>query len=71
MLMPPSGFNKGAVKGILVFVQECYQDLLDEVKSGKHANYEAAIQYELGQIDKALSQLHIDPEGNLVSRKDT
>ena len=48
--MPPSGFNRNIVEGALTFVRGCYIELLHEVKSGKHASYEAAIEYELGQI---------------------
>jgi hypothetical protein len=66
--MPPSGFTPNAVKGSLLFIRTCYEDLLAEVRSGKHASFEAAIEYELGQIEKALSKLHIDTEGNLVQR---
>ena len=66
--MPPSGFNRKAVKDALAFVQGCYEDLLDDVRSGKFQTYEEAIQYELGLIEKALVKLHIDPEGNLIER---
>ncbi len=64
--MPPSGFSPKAVKGALIFVQGCYEDLLEEVRSGKHKSYEEGIRHEITQIDKALSKLHIDAEGNLV-----
>ncbi|MBI2051069.1 MAG: hypothetical protein HYT31_04715 [Parcubacteria group bacterium] len=66
--MPPSGFSEKAVKGALVFVQSCYEDLLEEVRSGKHASYEEGIEFEITQIEKALIKLHIDAEGNLVER---
>ncbi len=66
--MPPSGFNRNAVKGALVFVQGCYEDLLGDVRSGKFKTYEEAIQHELALIEKALAKLHIDAEGNLVER---
>lgn len=66
--MPPSGFSQNAVKGALVFVQGCYEDLLDDVRSGKFKTYEEAIQYELALIGKALSKLHIDTAGKLVER---
>ena len=66
--MPPSGFSQKAVKGALIFIKSCYEDLLEEVRSGKHENYEKGIEYEIEQIDKALSRLHIDAEGNLVKR---
>ncbi len=66
--MPPSGFSKKAVEGALQFVGACYQDLLEEVRSGRHENFEAAIEYEINQIGKALEQLHIDKTGKLVER---
>lgn len=67
--MPPSGFSKKAVKGALVFVKSCYEDLLDEVRSGKHESYEEGIKYEIKQLDRALTKLHIDDKGNLTERK--
>lgn len=66
--MPPSGFNRNSVKGALAFVQGCYDDLLGDVRSGKFATYEEAIQHELALIEEALTKLHIDAEGNLVER---
>ena len=66
--MPPSGFGKKAVKGLLTFVEGNYEDLLAEVQSGKHPTVEAAIEYELSQLKKALEKLHINPEGDLVER---
>ncbi|OGY50170.1 MAG: hypothetical protein A3J59_00770 [Candidatus Buchananbacteria bacterium RIFCSPHIGHO2_02_FULL_56_16] len=66
--MPPSGFSQNAVKGALVFIQSCYEDLLKDVRSGKFKTYEVAIQHELALIEKALEKLHIDAEGNLVER---
>jgi len=66
--MPPSGFSKKAVEGALVFVRSCYEDLLAEVRSGKHESIEAGIEYEISQIEKALTKIHIDASGNLVER---
>lgn len=66
--MPPSGFSPKAVNGLLQFVQTCFEGLLQEVRNGGHESFEAAIQHEIGQIDKALSKLHIDSEGNLTDR---
>ena len=66
--MPPSGFSRKAVDGALVFVKSCYEDLLKDVRSGKFATYEEAIQHEIAQIDKALIGLHIDSEGKLIER---
>jgi hypothetical protein len=64
--MPPSGFSKPVIAGALQFVGGCYRDLLQEVKDGKHASFEKAIEYELSQINKALRSLHINQQGNLV-----
>jgi hypothetical protein len=66
--MPPSGFSKKAVEEALQFIGACYADLLEEVRSGKHENFEVAIEYEISQIGKALEQLHIDKTGRLVER---
>lgn len=66
--MPPSGFSLNAVKGALQFVEGCYRDLQAEVAAGKHPSIEAAIEYELKQIESALTQLHIDETGKLVER---
>jgi hypothetical protein len=66
--MPPSGFNQRAVKGALEFVKGCYEDLLEEVRVGKHPDLKTAIEYELSQLEKALATLHIDKEGKLVNR---
>ena len=67
-MAPPSGFSKKAVKGLLWFVEGCYEDLSKEVKSGKYKTFEEAVETELGQIRKAVSKLHIDPEGNLIEK---
>jgi len=68
--MPPSGFSKKAVDdGILVFIKACYEDLLAEVRSGKHKSFEEAIEFEIAQIGKSLSGIHITPQGKLVKRR--
>ena len=64
--MPPSGFSKKAVEGALVFIKTCYEDLQQEVKDGKHPNFEAAIDYEITSIGNALSKLHINDKNELV-----
>ncbi|MFH0969802.1 MAG: hypothetical protein V1804_04805 [Patescibacteria group bacterium] len=69
-MAPPSGFGKKAVNGALEFVGACYEDLQKEVKSGKYATLEEAIEIELAQIRKALSKMHIDAEGNLTEKKE-
>ncbi len=66
--MPPCGFNNNSVSGALMFIRGCYEDLLDQVRSGKFSSYEEAIEFELGQIEKVLLQLHIDDNGKLVAR---
>lgn len=66
--MPPSGFNQRVVEGALAFARGCYLDLLEEVRSGKHVSYEAAIEFELAQIEKVLTRMHITPDGELVER---
>lgn len=67
--MPPSGFGRKAVKGLLEFVEGNYQDLEKEVKSGKHKDFKAAVRHERKQLKKALQQLHINKNGKLVNRK--
>ena len=66
--MPPSGFNRGAVRGALQFIQACYEDLLQEVADGKHATVQEALAFEISQIEKALLSLHIDKDGKPVER---
>ena len=66
--MPPSGFSQKAVAGSLVFIKTCYEDLLREVKEGKHASFEEAIEFEIAQIEKALQKVHIDEGGNLTEK---
>lgn len=66
--MPPSGFSRKSVLGALEFVKGCYEDLLEEVCSGKFSSMEEAIGYELSQIEKALVAVHINKDGNLAER---
>ncbi len=66
--MPPCGFNASSVRGALMFIRGCYEDLLEQVQSGKFATYEEAIEFELKQIERVLTQLHIDAYGNLVDK---
>jgi hypothetical protein len=66
--MPPSGFNQRAVRGALEFIKGCYEDLNEEVKAGKHPNFEAALNHELTQLESALSQLHVNDKGEVVER---
>lgn len=66
--MPPSGFNRDAINGALIFIKGCYDDLLKDMRSKKFKTYEQAIDYEITQIDKALTKLHIDADGNLTKQ---
>ena len=67
--MPPSGFSKPVIAGALAFVGGCYRDLLQEVRAGKHPDFETAITFELSQIEKALASLHINDAGELVDKE--
>jgi hypothetical protein len=64
--MPPSGFSKNTIEGLLCYTKGNYEDLLEEVRSGKFKTVEEAIENEISQLDKALKKLHIDAEGNLT-----
>lgn len=66
--MHPSGFNTRAVKGALEFIKGCYEDLQQEIKGGKHPDFETAIDHEIGQIESALTKLHINDKGEPVER---
>lgn len=56
--MPPSGFSKQAVKGVLIFLEACYDDLLKEMNKGKIP--EEAVQKELRDIRKYLKKFSYD-----------
>jgi hypothetical protein len=51
--MPPSGFSQKAINGLLMFVESCYEDLLQEIKEGKKTEGEA-IKQELENIQEYL-----------------
>ena len=62
--MPPSGVSQKAVNGLLIFVQECYKDLLKELKEGKDKQGRPvtegkAIQKEITQIQGYLEEFEI------------
>ncbi len=62
--MPPSGFSQKAVNGLLIFVQECYKDLLEEMKAGKDkygrpVKEGKAIEKEIKQIREYLLKFTI------------
>jgi predicted enzyme involved in methoxymalonyl-ACP biosynthesis len=56
--MPPSGFSQKAINGLLQFVASCYEDLLQEIKDGKHAEGEA-IKKELDNINEYLTNFKL------------
>jgi len=62
--MPPSGYSQKAINGLLIFVKECYKDLLKEMKEGKDKHGRPvtegqAIQKELDQIGEYLKKFTI------------
>jgi len=62
--MPPSGFSQKAINGLLIFVQSCYEDLLNEIKEGKDKKGRLvtegeAIQKEINQIKGYLTKFEI------------
>ena len=56
--MQPSGFSQKAINGLLVFVKECYEDLLKEIHEGKKTEGEA-ISSEVESIGKYLKKFEI------------
>jgi hypothetical protein len=56
--MPPSGFSDKAINGLLVFVEACYEDLLEEIRAGKKTEGQA-IQAELENIRNYLRGFRI------------
>lgn len=63
--MPPSGFSTHAVKGVRQFLETCSDDLLNEVSTGKHKDFESGLRFELEQIKKALNQPPASPAKTL------
>ena len=59
--MPPSGFNKRAIQGLLEFVEGCYEDLLKKMRETPGKNIEAAIEEELAEIREALEAFSLKP----------
>jgi len=60
--MPPSGFNEKAIKGLLQFVEGCYEDLLDQVdSSADRTDVKQAIRNELKDIRSALESFSLEP----------
>lgn len=58
LTMPPSGFNQKAINGLLIFIRECYGNLLEEIQEGKKQESQA-IQGELDNIEEYLSEFKI------------
>ncbi|MDO8537489.1 MAG: hypothetical protein Q7S21_01255 [archaeon] len=56
--MPPSGFSQKAINGLLTFVESCYEDLLEEIKTGKKTEGQA-IKEELENIRKYLKDFKL------------
>jgi hypothetical protein len=57
--MPPSGFNKRAINALLVFIEECYKDLLKKIEKNPTIDVKEAIQEELSEIRNALESFNI------------
>lgn len=56
--MPPSGFNKKAVEGLLVFLEGCYEDLMKYMEQG--TDPKKAVQKELDDIRRFLQEFTIE-----------
>jgi len=58
--MPPSGFNPKAIRGLLQFLEACYEDLLRQLRKSSHpGDVKKAIRAELADISAALSRLSV------------
>ncbi len=57
--MPPSGFNEKAIRGLLQFVEGCYEDLLVKVRNTPDLPVEIAIEEELKEIRQALEDFSL------------
>ncbi|MBI1746443.1 MAG: hypothetical protein HYR55_07625 [Acidobacteria bacterium] len=57
--MPPSGFNEKAIRGLLQFVEGCYEDLLVKLQTQPGKSVEQAIKEELADIRRALESFSI------------
>jgi cytochrome P450 len=61
--MPPSGFNEKAIRGLLQFVEGCYDDLLKEMSSPTgEKDVRKAIAKELVDIRAALESFSLESE---------
>ena len=61
--MPPSGFNEKAIRGLLQFVEGCYDDLLVKMRDDPRTKVEDAIQDELAEIRRALEDFSLKNVG--------
>jgi hypothetical protein len=52
--MPPSGFSVTTAMAVAAFIGGCRSDLQQEVRDGKHLNFNSGRVFEVGQIKKAL-----------------
>jgi hypothetical protein len=67
-LMPPSGFNERAIKGLLEFVEGCYDDLLKKIDATPGLEVRAAIEEELAEIRAALESFSLEETKLLMAR---
>lgn len=58
--MPPFGFNKKAVEGLLIFLEGCYEDLMKEMEKG--TDPKQAVQKELNEIRQFLKDFTIEKQ---------
>ena len=58
--MPPSGFNEKAIQGLLQFVEGCYDDLLEKIRTTPGLTIEKAITLELQDIRRALESFSLE-----------
>jgi hypothetical protein len=52
--MPPSGFSDKAIRGLLQFVEGCYEDLLVKLRTSPGLDVREAIEEELAEIRRVL-----------------
>jgi hypothetical protein len=58
--MPPSGFNEKAIRGLLQFVEACYEDMQKLLKADPKLSLEQAIEMELKDIRRALESFSLN-----------
>jgi hypothetical protein len=52
--MPPSGFSDKAIRGLLQFVEGCYEDLQAKLRTNPGLDVKKAVEEELAEIRRAL-----------------